>query len=212
MKFKKMMPYLEADGGAAGGSGAGEGAGGSEGTGQGGANGGTQTEKPLTFDDFLKSGNNQAEFDRRMTKGIETAVTKERDRLNALHNDKLTEVEKLSQMNETERSKYLADKKTREMAEREANITRRELAAEAKETLAGKKLPISLAEIINYTDADSCKKSIETIEKTFNAAVEKAVEDKLKGGKPHKDAGTEGTDDEKTALDKQIMAALKGRN
>ena len=60
--------------------------------------------------------------------------------------------------------------------------------AEAKNTLSEKKLPASLAEILDYSDADACNKSIETIEKAFQNAVEAAVEERLKGGKPPKRA------------------------
>ena len=60
--------------------------------------------------------------------------------------------------------------------------------AEAKNTLAEKNLPVSLAEVLNYTDADSCSKSISAVEKAFQQAVEEAVNERLKGGKPPKKA------------------------
>lgn len=60
-------------------------------------------------------------------------------------------------------------------------ITRRELTAQAKVQLADKGIPTELAEILNLTDAESCKKSIEIVEKAFQTAVEKAVEEKQNG-------------------------------
>ena len=69
-----------ADGGNGGGSG--EGAGG-----EGGAGGDT----PPSFDDFLKTGGNQAEFDRRVQKAGNTAVTKAQEKWQALADDKLSE-------------------------------------------------------------------------------------------------------------------------
>lgn len=45
-----------------------------------------------------------------------------------------------------------------------------------------------MAEILNFKDADSCKKSIEAVEKAFQQAVEKAVDEKIKGGKAMKKA------------------------
>ena len=86
------------------------------------------------------------------------------------------------------------DKRIKDLENRETAITRRELIAQAKEQLADKGLPITLAEILNFTDAESCNKSIETVEKAFQSAVEKAVEDRIKGGKPIKKA----TDDKTT--------------
>ena len=172
----------------------------------GNATGGNNTSKTLPFEEFMKLEGNQAELDRRINKGIETAVKNERERLEALHSDKLTEVEKLAKMNEAEKAQYLADKKAKEMAEREANITKRELSAEAKETLASKGLPMELSEIVNYKDAESCKASIDKIEDVFKKAVEKAVENKLKGDKPPKDASTNGNNS--NSIDAQIKAAM----
>lgn len=40
-------------------------------------------------------------------------------------------------------------------------------------------VPVELAEVLNYTDADACKKSMETVKKAFQTAVEKAVDEKL---------------------------------
>ena len=87
-------------------------------------------------------------------------------------------------MTKEEKTQYLAQKHEKELAEREAGITRRELMAEAKNTLAEKKLPAGLAEVLNYTDADSCNKSIAAVEKAFQEAVEEGVQERLKGGTP----------------------------
>ena len=155
--------------------------GGAEG-GEGGTSGDDGTEPP-SFDDLLKNGH-QAEFDRRVQKAIDTAVGKAQEKWQALTDDKLSESEKLAKMTKEEKTQYLAQKHEKELAEREAGITRRELMAEAKNTLAEKKLPAGLAEVLNYTDADSCNKSIAAVEKAFQEAVEEGVQERLKGGTP----------------------------
>lgn len=155
--------------------------GGAEG-GEGGTSGDDGTEPP-SFDDLLKNGH-QAEFDRRVQKAIDTAVGKAQEKWQALTDDKLSEAEKLAKMTKEEKTQYLAQKHEKELAEREAGITRRELMAEAKNTLAEKKLPAGLAEVLNYTDADSCNKSIAAVEKAFQEAVEERVQERLKGGTP----------------------------
>ena len=165
----------------------------------GGVSGGENTngndeKKPMSFDEMLASNPEfQREFDRRQTKGINTAVTKERDRLNKLHSDQLTEARKLANMNEDEKREYLDQKKERELAEREAAITKRELAAEAKNTLADKHLPASFADLLDYTNAETVKKGIEALVKEWQPAIESTVNERLKGGKPMKDAKTEGS-------------------
>lgn len=153
---------------------------------------GNEGDEP-TFDDLLKGGH-QAEFDRRVQKAIDTALAKQKGKYEALMNDKLSEAEKLAKMNKEEKQEYMHNKREKELDEREAIMTKRELMAEAKNTLAEKNLPISLAEVLNYADADSCNKSIETVEKAFQEAVSVAVEEKLKGGNPPKKAdGKENT-------------------
>lgn len=143
-----------------------------------------------TFDELLQQGH-QAEFDRRLHRAIQKALKNQKEKYETLMDDKLSEVEKLSKMTKDEREKYISQKHERELAERETAITKRELMAEAKNTLAEKKLPVELAEVLNYTDADSCKESIQTVEKAFQKALEAAVEERLKGGRPPKRA-TEG--------------------
>ena len=189
-----------ADGGNGGGSGDGEGAGGE---------GGAGSDTPPSFDDFLKTGGNQAEFDRRVQKAVNTAVTKAQEKWQALADDKLSEAEKLAKMTKEEKAQYMQQKREKELADREAAITRKELMAEAKNTLSDEGLPVELAEVLNYTDADACKKSMETVKKAFQTAVEKAVDEKLKGGKPPKKAP--GGDAQK-ALEEQVYNIMMGNN
>lgn len=177
----------------------GNGADGGNGDGSGTEPGGSTTE-PMSFDDFLRTGENRAEFDRRVQKAVNTAVANAQEKWQALTDDKLSEAEKLAKMTKEEKTKYLADKRDRELTEREQAITRRELEAEAKNTLAGKKLPIELADILDYTDADKCNESIEKVEKVFQSAVEAAVQERLKGGDPMKKEPGDNTTEEERLL------------
>ena len=178
------------------GSGSGEGSGGDGGAGS-----------AVSFDDFLKTGSNQAEFDRRLQKAVNTAVTNAQEKWQALTDDKLSEAEKLAKMTKEEKADYLQKKKEKELSDREAAITRKELMAEAKNTLAEKNLPAGLAEVLNYADAESCNKSIVAVEKAFQAAVEAAVQERLKGGTPPKKAPETNTQE---ALEKQVYNAMMG--
>ena len=106
-----------------------------------------------------------------------------------------------------EKAQYMQKKKEKELSDREAAVTRSELMAEAKNNLSDEGLPVELAEVLNYTDADACKKSMETVKKAFQTAVEKAVDEKLKGGKPPKKAPETNTQE---ALEKQVYNAMMG--
>lgn len=195
---------------AEGGDGAGADGSNGDGSGEGaGGEGGTGGDTPPSFDDFLKTGGNQAEFDRRVQKAVNTAVTKAQEKWQALADDKLSEAEKLAKMTKEEKAQYMQQKREKELADREAAITRKELMAEAKNTLASDGLPQELAEVLDYSDADTCKKSMEKVKEVFQRAVETAVEEKLKGGKPPKKAP--GGDAQK-ALEEQVYNIMMGNN
>lgn len=171
---------------------------------EGGDDNGAGAE-PVSFDDFLAQEGNQAEFDRRVQKAVNTAVGKAQEKWEALADDKLSEAEKLAKMTKDEQKTYMQNKKDKELSEREHKVARAELMAEAKNTLTSDGLPVELAEVLDYTDADSCKKSMQTVKDTFQKAVEAAVNEKLKGDKPPKKA-TETQDN----LEKQVYNAMMG--
>lgn len=176
-------------GGGAGGSASGD-AGGAPGAAgaEGGAAGGEGGATLPSFDDFLKDPKNQAEFDRRVAKALDTSRTKMQADIEAKMQEARTEAEKMAKMNAEQKAQYEREKQAKELADREAAITKRELMATAKEQLAEKGLPISLASVLNYSSAEECTASIDAVGKAFQEAVEKAVNDRLAGGKPPKKA------------------------
>ncbi len=140
-----------------------------QGTGQDNQDSGEGGQETKTF--------TQEELD----KIVQGRIAKERKAWEKHLEDEKTEAQKLETMSEKEKKKYQEEKRIKELDDREAAITRRELTAQAKVQLADKGIPTELAEILNLTDAESCKKSIEVVEKAFQSAVEKAVEEKIKG-------------------------------
>lgn len=98
-----------------------ENGGGAEGD-AGGNGGGDGAEKDLSFDDFLKTEKNQAEFDRRIQKAVNTAVSNAQEKWKALTDDKLSEAEKLAKMTKEEKAQYLQTKREKELADREMAI------------------------------------------------------------------------------------------
>lgn len=199
----KMNLQFFAESGDGAGADQGEGSGSSSEAAEGGTDG-TETgnKEPKSFDDILKDSRYQAEFDRRVQKALGTA----KEKWEALMDDKFSEADKLAKMNKEEKADYLRQKQEKELKDREAAITRRELMAEAKNTLAEKKLPVGLAEVLNYADADSCSKSMAAVEKAFQEAVQAAMEEKLKGGTPPKKAPS----DEGKDLAQQVEDLMMG--
>ncbi len=157
------------------------------GQGDGAAQGdpGTQT-KPPSFDDLLNGDGMQSEFDRRVTKALETAKVKwETEAKN-----RETEAARMAKLSAEERAKAEAEKKAAELTEREAQISRREMQSTAQEELSKRGLPMSLAKLLPYDSAEACNAGIDALEKEFRAAVQAGVEERLKGkGEPKAGGG-----------------------
>ncbi|MGE7024554.1 DUF4355 domain-containing protein [Solibacillus cecembensis] len=126
----------------------------------------------------------QAELDRILGERLGKAQAKwEKDYQLKLDAAK-TEAEKLAKMNADQKAEYERQKREDELAKREGEITRRELRATALETLADKSLPLSLAEILVFTDAASTNASLDAVEKAFRESVEAGVNERLRGCNP----------------------------
>ena len=165
-------------------------------------------EKP-SFDDILKDPAYQAEFDRRMSKGIDTALNNAEKRLKQIADDTISEAEKLSKMSDLEKKEYQQKKAEKELARREADLNKRELMAEAKTTLAEQGIPVAFANLLDYSNAETVKASIATVSETYNGAVQAGVDARLKGGKPPTEA-TNNNSDETEALNKSVYESMKG--
>ncbi len=173
--FRKFQRMLEADTGA--------GVNGSGNTG----NTDTTTQNESTSNEKTETNQSEKTFTQKdVDKLIQERVAREQAKWEKKVQDERTEAEKLAKMNADQKAEYEKQKKLDELAKREKDITTRELRATAYENLAEKNLPKELVDILNYSDAEQCNKSIEAVEKAFQSAVEKAVNDKLRGGNPPK--------------------------
>lgn len=173
-----LSPLFDAEGGGAGGAGGGSGAGeGGAGAGEGGGagTGGGKVEF---------SAEQQAELDRILGERLGKAQTKWEKDFQVKLEAATTEAQKLAKMNADQKAEYERQKQADDLATRESDITRRELRATALETLAEKGMPKQLADILNYSDADSTNKSLEAVEKAFRESVEVGVNERLKGDTP----------------------------
>lgn len=135
---------------------------------------------------------------------VQGRIAKERKSWEKQLQEQQTEAQKLEKMSEKEKKKYQEEKRIKDLDDREAAIIRRELTAQAKVQLADKGIPTELAEILILTDADSCKKSIETVEKAFQTAVQRAVEERIKGREPMKKAKDAKLTDEELVYQKMM--------
>ena len=115
---------------------------------------------------------------------IDKRLERERKDAQARIDKAVTEAQKLAKMSADERAEHERQELQKALAQREAEITKRELRAEAKSQLSDKGLPVELAEVLPYTDADTTNAALAAVEKVFRAAVEKGVTERLKGNAP----------------------------
>lgn len=122
----------------------------------------------------------QAEVDR----VVQQTIAKERKRAEAAIAAAKTEAEQVARMTAEQRAEHERQAQTDALAKREADIARREIRADALQTLATRGLPAELADTLSYTDAETCTASIDAVEKAYRAAVQKGVESRMKGTPP----------------------------
>ena len=162
--------------------------------GDGGAGSGGQGAEHLSFDDFLKQEGNQAEFDRRVQKAIDTAVTNAQKKWKDIHDDKLSEAEKLAKMTNEEKAAYRMSQMEKELNAFKEKDTLAEMSKTARKMLAEDEINIP-DEILTHlvsTDAEDTKNTVQAFAKLFKDAVQDAVKDKLKGNPPKRGTGGKG--------------------
>lgn len=157
--------------------------------------------KPSAFDSFLADPKNQAEFDRRVSKALETARSKQQQSVD----NAVSEALKLQKMTDDQKAAYAQQQAQKQLAQKEAELTRRELRLNAIDILNGKGLPVELADALSYTTAEECDQSIKSVAKAFEKAVSKAVNERLRQEPPK--AGDGGTVDPMAAV--RAAAGLK---
>lgn len=188
-QFHNRMPVFDADDGASGGGGEPAPETGAEEAKDAPDN----ADKPQSLKDALKANPEwQKDLDRRINDAVQKATASERDRQKVIQDDLVEETMRVAKMTDSERETYYAEKAKKQAAERERDITRRELMLDARIALQDRHLPSDFVDLLNLTDAASMQASIDTLEKAFTAAVQGAVAERMKGGKPIPDAGTEG--------------------
>ena len=166
------------------------GAGDDGGAGAGSGDGGNE----MSFDDFLGQAENRAEFDRRVQKAVNTAVTKAQEKWQALTDDKLSEAEKLAKMTKEEKAEYKTRKLEKELADLKRQNSLSEMSKTARKMLADEEINIPdelLAHLVSES-AEDTKTAVEAFTKMYKDAVQAAVKDALKGNAPKGGSGGKG--------------------
>lgn len=196
LRRSAVMLAPDAGGGVGGADGAGEGAqGGADGANEGsGAEGGEAGGKTFTQEDIDRIiRREQAKWNRQHQKAVD---------------DARSEGERLAKMTAEEKAAEEAKKREEDLTRREQEVTRRELRTQVLGTLSERELPAELADMVDYTDADAANESIKKLEKSFRAAVQRGVEDRVRGSAPRA-GGKGGSVDGVTAAFQKLNPNLK---
>lgn len=142
-------------------------------------------QKP-TFDDFLKDADNQSEFDRRVNKAIDKAVSNAQRKWQTLTDDKVSEAEKLAKMNKDEKAEYQRTKERQEFKAEKAAFEREKLTVEIKSDLQKQGLPIAFADSLAVIgDAGKIKVAMTQIKETWDAEITEAIKSKARQTPPN---------------------------
>ena len=125
----------------------------------------------------------QSHTDKQITKALETARAKwQQEQLDALDESK-----KLEKMTAAEREKYQFEKDKKDFEKKKAEFEHAQLTVTVGAELQKRGLSADFSRYLTADNAENSKTNIDAFEKLFNAAVQTAVNDRLKGGTPPKD-------------------------
>lgn len=120
---------------------------------------------------------------------VDKMIRKEQAKWKRQQEKAISEAQRLAGLTAEERAAEEAKTREENLTKREAEITRRELRAQALSDLAEQQMPAELADLLDYSDADACAESIKKIRGVWQKAVQKGVEARVKGSAPKTGSG-----------------------
>lgn len=142
--------------------------------------------KDSDFDAFLKDSKNQAEFDRRLAKALETQKAK----LDAAHKSEIantrSEAEKLAKMNAEQKEQYEIEKLRKENEELKAAQAKAELSKTASQLLKDNQIDATtdILDFVVGSDAETTQANIDKFVGIIQAEIKKAEVARATGTTP----------------------------
>ena len=136
------------------------------------------------FDALLREKNFQSEFDRRVSRALETARGKWAQETERRIQQARAAAEERARMTGEERMAHDFAQRQQQLDEREQALNRRELQAEALRMLAQRGLPPQLAGAMDFSGAQQLQASLDAAEEAFRSAVQAGVEERMRGSVP----------------------------
>ena len=163
-----------------------------DGGGEGGGDGQQEQQNPATAEnnDNPDGGEKKSEnkpsdvdIDAKIAEALSKAQKNFEDTLKKREAAAKKEAE-LSKLSDAERQKAEIENGRKELELKEKELQRKELMLEMTKVLAERNLPVEFTEYLIAEDNESTLKRITTFEKKFKAAIESAVNERLKGKAP----------------------------
>ena len=117
-------------------------------------------------------------------RAVRETADRERKRADAAVAKARAEAQRLAGMTVAERMEREREARDAELTRREGELARRELRAQAVQTLSERGLPHDLVGALSYADAEALEKSLGGVETAFRKAVQKGVESRMLGQAP----------------------------
>ena len=137
--------------------------------------------EPLkTFTEEEVKAQIQAETDRKVTKALETAKAKWLEEEQA----KLKQAEELAKLSEKERLAKELEIQRNEFEQEKSKFQRERLTLQTEKDLISKDMPAEFAPFVVADTAEQTLININTLQANWQAAIEKAIDDKVKGRTP----------------------------
>lgn len=126
----------------------------------------------------------EAESDRKLASALKKKEEEWKTLTQQQIEDAIAEKERLSKLSEKERKDEELSKREKELADRLAEIERKELKADAIADLSEKGLPADFADFLLAEDAEKTLENINNFKTAFDNAVNEAVKEKLRQDTP----------------------------
>lgn len=136
------------------------------------------------FDALMREKEFQSEFDRRVTRALETARGKWARETERRVEQARAEAERLARMTGEERMAHDFAQREAQLHAREQEIERRELQADAARMIRERGLPAELIGVMGRFSAEGMEESIDAMGAAFNCAVQAGVEERMRGQAP----------------------------
>ncbi|MGY0372482.1 DUF4355 domain-containing protein [Clostridium sp. JNZ J1-5] len=134
------------------------------------------TNKDVATDKTEEKTFTQEELDKIIEKRLARALKKA--------DEERQEAERLAKMSAEERTKAEFEREKQKFDEERKQYQREKLELQVIKELSGKNLPTDFSKYLLGEDAETCMANIKTFEVEWQKAIEKAVNEKLKGNTP----------------------------